>query len=120
MKLAITALIMSLQEDMENTIESLHTADTLAKVKSRLNWFLGKLSAIDNLVNVAFDLSEREEDELEYAKYKMLRKVYEQARHGFARHADEMTAEENAEIMQKINDCVREINSELKDIESRL
>ena len=120
MKISITNLIMSLYRDLEDAKQGMDRAETAKQVNAHINYMRGKLSMIDNLVNIGINLTEREEDELGYAQMMILRKLYEASRYAFAKHADEMTEEEHAEIFETINRRINEAQQEINAYAERL
>lgn len=119
MKISIALLILEMSDTVRRAIDSIKHAESIEKVVGRVNWTRGLINSIEVIINVT-DLSDREQDELEFARWTMLRELISEAGDAIVKHRDSITPEKLQEYMSKVHVQMDEANDELEALKEEL
>lgn len=119
MKISIAQLIIEMTDNVNMATEFIRKAERVEDVVGRVNWTRGRIGTIEIIINVA-DLSDREQDELELAKWTLFRELMLAASYAIPKHRDSITPAKLEEYMSKVHEQLEEATDEIKSIKDEL
>lgn len=112
MTISVIEFMMSIQADVEAACESIREADTVKKIAARHNWARGKLSAVENIINIGMNLESNTEYEMEVLKNELYIKLCNATKKAMYRISGSITPDELQEKTEQMDRIIKEATEE--------
>lgn len=112
MTISVMKFMMSIQSDIDDACESILQSDTVKKIAARHNWARGKLSAVENVINLSINLDSNMEYEMEILKNELYIRLCNATKAAIHRISGSITPEELQEKTEHLEKIIGETASE--------